>query len=182
MAANPVQTPEKLHSYRNKNGAEIRFALGGSVYATYTVGYFRGKLELSVREFYRSRPIRQLKSSNRSGLFLTLEQWRTLSRSITGISAALVACTSAAMSHDVTLFSPCRYHIGNQMYTIVHVSRGVAIVTLWTFFKRRPEFRRGLEDDFDDLLPGRRCLNLSVEQWERLQKHSQKMDMALEGT
>ncbi|KAI8517745.1 Transcriptional coactivator [Branchiostoma belcheri] len=99
---------------------------------------------------------------------------------MSGVSAALQACTAAAMPDDQTLFSPCRFHLGNLTYAIVQISRGEIVVTMREYFQRRPEFRRGSDDDFDDLLPGKRCLNLSTAQWQALEENSQKIDTVLE--
>ncbi|KAI8486275.1 hypothetical protein Bbelb_359910 [Branchiostoma belcheri] len=182
-ATDPAQTP-KIHSNSNKNGTEIRFPLGGNVYAT--AGYFKKKVELSLCYFYRTllRPNRKLKGSTRTRVFLTPKQWRTLKLNMSEVSAALQACASAAtcMPDDATPFSPRRFHLGNLTYGIVQVSRGETVVRLQEYFQRRPEFRRGPDDDPDDLLPGRRWLNLSADQWNELEAHSQKIDTVLEAT
>ncbi|KAI8515557.1 Transcriptional coactivator [Branchiostoma belcheri] len=100
---------------------------------------------------------------------------------MSGVSAALQAYTAAAMPDDPTLFSPRRFNLGNLTYAIVQISRGEIVVTMREYFQRRPEFRRGPpDDDFDDLLPGKRCLKLSAAQWYALEENSQKIDTVLE--
>ncbi|KAI8482673.1 Transcriptional coactivator [Branchiostoma belcheri] len=141
-ATDPMQTP-KIHSNSNKNGADIRFHLGGKR--------------------------------------LRYKQWRTLKRDMSEVSTALLACTSAVMPDDATLFSPCRFHLGNLTYTIVQLYRGAVVVRLQEFFQRRPEFRRVHdEDDLANLVPGKKWLNLSSEQWHALEAHGQRMDAVLE--
>ncbi|KAI8510763.1 hypothetical protein Bbelb_116790 [Branchiostoma belcheri] len=157
--AGPVPSPTPMMQIRSGNdGAEIRFPLGENVFAT--VGHFRGKPTLSVRHFYRPRPDQEdVWKGGKKGIVLTPEQSRTLKREMSGVSSALLACTFATMPYDATMFSS---------------RRGLAVVTLREFFQRRPEFRRGPDDDPDDLLPaaGRRGLNLSAEQWHALEAHN----------
>ncbi|KAI8507095.1 hypothetical protein Bbelb_155340 [Branchiostoma belcheri] len=171
--ADPVPSPTpKIHISSGNDGAEIRFPLGENVFAT--AGHYKGKASLAMRYFYRPRPDQEdVWKGGKKGVVLTPEQWRTLKRNMSGVSAALLACTFAAMPYDATVFSPRRFHLGNLTYAIVEVFKGSAVVAIREFYQRSPE-------DGDNLLPGKRGLNLSAEQWKELQEHSQKMDEVLE--
>ncbi|KAI8500864.1 hypothetical protein Bbelb_216820 [Branchiostoma belcheri] len=171
--ADPVPSPTpKIHISSGNDGAEIRFPLGENVFAT--AGHYKGKATLAMRYFYRPRPDQEdVWKGGKKGVVLTPEQWRTLKRNMSGVSAALLACTFAAMPYDATVFSPRRFHLGNLTYAIVEVFKGSAVVAIREFYRRSPE-------DGDNLLPGKRGLNLSAEQWKELQEHSQKMDAVLE--
>ncbi|XP_019630205.1 PREDICTED: uncharacterized protein LOC109474353 [Branchiostoma belcheri] len=158
--------------YNNEtDGLEVRFPVGEDVFAT--IGRFKGKALMGVRQFYRPYPEeKNLWKASRKELVLTPDQWRVLKRNMSGVSTALLSCTFASMPYDNTLFSPRRFGLGNLRYAIVEIFRGKPVVALREFY--RPK------DGSDKILPGKKGINLSTDQWQALETHSQKMDAVLE--
>lgn len=161
----------KIH-IQNWNGTlEVRFHIGQNVFVT--VGRFNGKVQMSVREFYRPRPEQKDEwRACKRGLVLTPEQWWALRRSIPSMEEALLHCTLAAWPWNVGTFKPHRWDLGNQRYAIVEMFRGRPAVTLrGEFFRPSP-----------DADPDKKGIILTTwaRQWQNLQDMEDKIEIVLQ--
>jgi len=140
---------------------ELRLPIGGQTYLT--VGLFRDKPTVSVRQFYRPNPadLYDIRPGNQA-MVMTPEQWQALKRNMSNVSAALLDFRFAATSSNTATFSPRWFHLGGVLYAVVGLFGGTRIVGLGEFFLPRPG------EDPDSILPGTKGINLNSDQWSKL--------------
>ncbi|XP_078618876.1 uncharacterized protein LOC144886232 [Branchiostoma floridae x Branchiostoma japonicum] len=173
-ATNPAPTVKRPRKSEVINdGVEARFSIGEDVFVT--VGCFKGMPLVNVRRFYRPCPGKDVLKPGKQGLALAPEQWLALKRNMSSVSSVLLACGFSAKhtsyNGNGSTFLPSRFDLGNQRYAVVELFRGEAVVSLREFFRPKA--------DQDKLLPSKKGLNLSAQQWDALEEQADKIDAVL---
>ncbi|XP_066264313.1 uncharacterized protein [Branchiostoma lanceolatum] len=169
-----MDRPTPKIQIENENGVlQIRYPIGDNVFVT--VGRFNGKALLSVRQFYQPQPEEpNVWRACKRGLALSPEQWWALKRVMPSMASALLECTLASLPYNATKVDPRRYDLGNLRYAIVEIFRGEPVVALREFFKPCPD------SDPSRILPGKKGINLTPQQWQTIENIEDKVEIALQ--
>ena len=156
-SANPPNPP--LPGRTEPTGTGASFFLALSETRRVSVGEYRGRKHVSLREFY-------LKDGawlpGKKGINLSVEQWRSLKTAAPRVTARLRSGETPAETDTVA-------ELGGRRRVTCGAFRGAATVGVREYYEKNGE-----------MLPGFRGLNMSAEQWDTLAAHVEAIDRAID--
>lgn len=152
---------------------DMQLPLGEEVYLT--VQRFGDKPTVAVRQiYYRNHDDMNDIAPGKQEYTMTTEQWQTLKRNMSKVSAKVMEGKFAVMnSFSPQKFPPIGFHLEGESSVAVAIFDGVPIVGLGQFF--RP--RHG--NDQRGMLPGTKGINLTMGQWYTLENSVEMVDRML---
>ena len=161
-SANPPNPPNPPNPGKTEptginNGASFFLALSET--RRVSVGEYRGRKHVSLREFY-------LKDGawlpGKKGINLSVEQWRCLKAAAPRVTARLRSGETPTETDTVA-------ELGGSRRVTCGAFRGAATVGVREYYEKNGE-----------MLPGFRGLNMSTEQWGTLAAHVEAIDRAID--
>ena len=153
---NPKPLPGRTEPTVN-DGASFSLALSET--RRVSVGEYRGRKHVSLREFY-------LKDGawlpGKKGINLSVEQWRSLKTAAPRVTARLRSGETPTETDTVA-------ELGGRRRVTCGAFRGAATVGVREYYEKNGE-----------MLPGFRGLNMSAEQWDTLNAHIEAIDRAID--
>lgn len=152
-----VPLPGRTIEPTGNDGASFSLALSET--RRVSVGEYRGRKHVSLREFY-------LKDGawlpGKKGINLSVEQWRSLKTAAPRVTARLRSGETPTETDAVA-------ELGDRRRVTCGAFRGAATVGVREYYEKNGE-----------MLPGFRGLNMSAEQWDTLNAHIEAIDRAID--
>ncbi|KAI8482672.1 hypothetical protein Bbelb_395520 [Branchiostoma belcheri] len=158
-----------LSQNTNLKPHEVRLPLGDNVFLT--VGMFRNKPIINVRQFYHPDPADVNKMRpGKKGLALTPKQWAKLKA--LPLLGAILDATCHTIPYYFGGIEPKMHDLGSEKYVTVQILHGQTSITL------HQHYRPYGAPDTDPAM--KRGIDLTVQQWEDLESKMKAVDKVLE--
>ncbi|XP_078660166.1 uncharacterized protein LOC144904893 [Branchiostoma floridae x Branchiostoma belcheri] len=157
-----------FHTSLGENSTEVRLPLHDNVFIT--VGVFKDRPSISVRQFYSRAWDPTTLRPGKKGLSLTPAQWTTLKdlriyEAVNDITFSALPPTTTVKQH--------MFNLVNLRYAVVELIDGQPSVGLWQYERRSSDTTT---DNDDDLRRTEKGINLSLQQWQAVEGKKKAVD------
>ncbi|KAI8488090.1 hypothetical protein Bbelb_342080 [Branchiostoma belcheri] len=157
-----------FHTSLGENSTEVRLPLHDNVFIT--VGVFKDRPLISVRQFYSRAWDPTTLRPGKKGLSLTPAQWTTLKdlriyEAVNDITFSALPPTTTVKQH--------MFNLGNLRYAVVELIDGQPSVGLWQYERRSSDTTTGNDHD---LLRTEKGISLTLQQWQAVEGKKKAVD------